>query len=280
MKFDVVIGNPPYNDVDDSNNQIYQHFWNLAFEVGDIIALVLPYTMISGLYKGNIDKVKVEEHIPQIVVVGVRERWFKFVGVDICFFICDKNQTNITTRVVNAIDNKEMVMDILTMPIDIVESAERISFAEKHFKGSNTICITTSDAGRNIAEGEGMFIYDNAKEKPKQIARPTKRFRGMVNEPFEPKVMFNIFSKGVEEEVVLDLEGDCLPSAKHNLFWVPCKTKEQAQELYTDITTSERARLYFDLWKGDRECIANYIRRVFNFNQIEGEPSQIEANIR
>ncbi len=264
-KFDVVVGNPPYNDTGDSNNQIYQHFWNLAFEIGDIVSLILPYTMLTGLEKGNIDKVKVSKHIPQFVKVGVREKWFKKVGGTICYFVCDKNQTNTISHVVNAKDGQEMDMDILTSPIDLVESAEKISFAKEHFKGGNDIQISSADAGKE-EEGDDMFVYGNAKEEPQKVAKPVKRFKGMVNEPFEPKVLFNIISKGAVEEIVLDLKGNCLPSKKHNMFWIPCGTAERAQELYDDLTTSERAKSYFKIWEGDRERIADYIRRVFKFS--------------
>ncbi len=187
------------------------------------------------------------------------------MGGTICYFVCDKNQTNTISRVVNAKDDQEMDMDILTSPIDLVESAEKISFAKEHFKRGNDIQISSADAGKE-EEGDDMFIYGNAKVEPQKIAKPVKRFKGMVNEPFEPKVLFNIISKGAVEEIVLDLKGNCLPSKKHNMFWIPCGTAERAQELYDDLTTSERAKSYFKIWEGDRERIADYIRRVFKFS--------------
>ena len=260
MKFDVVIGNPPYNQQGDSNNQLYQHFWNLAFKLGNITSLILPYNMISGLKKGNIDKVKVSHYIPQYICTGISQQYFKNIGVDILYFVCNKNINNNLCLVESKATGNTTEVDILTVPIDVYDSRDKVAYAKKHFKQFNDIPILTGDAGSEEVEGNDVVVYDNARKEPRNISLPDKKFK--IN-PYKPKVLFNIFSSGDEDEFVLDIKGNVLPSSKHNLFYVICDTTDRAKELYNDLN-SQRFKEYKTLFNS-RNVIYSYIQNVFTF---------------
>lgn len=256
MKFDVVIGNPPYNDSGDSNNQIYQHFWNLAFDLGRYVALVVPYNMLEGISKGNIDKVKVSTHIPQYVEIDITERYFKGRGVDILFFICDKEQKSKVSTLKTPSGSFEI--DIISESLKSYLSEESINYTQKHFKkvrGDRS--ISSADAGKE-AEGSEILVYDNVRGEPREIALPTKRFK---TDPYKPKVLFNIYNSGKPDEFILDTIGNVLPSNKHNLFFITFETSEEAQNFYNDLH-SERFLEYSRIFNS-RGVIQSYLNDVY-----------------
>jgi hypothetical protein len=58
MKFDAVVGNPPYQDEEETNNRktpIYPYFYESAFSIGDIAILISPARFLfdAGLTNKN-----------------------------------------------------------------------------------------------------------------------------------------------------------------------------------------------------------------------------------
>ena len=87
MKFDVVVGNPPYVA---NNAKIYQHFYNRAVNLltnNGLIAFVAPFAISRGFIGKKVGDVKLScQNLMVLNVNNIRDTYFPSVGIDnICF---------------------------------------------------------------------------------------------------------------------------------------------------------------------------------------------------
>jgi hypothetical protein len=113
MKFDVAIGNPPYQDPT-GQNTIYPKFYAKAIEVckpGGHIAMITPPAIIPGLWGvKNPDGIKMPEpiQIEYIKVGNVVKQFFPGVASDFCYFVL-KNSSPNNSQVTVVTDSGEVV---------------------------------------------------------------------------------------------------------------------------------------------------------------------------
>lgn len=117
LKFDVIIGNPPYQEEDGgaqaSARPIYQHFVRLSKELNpDLISLIIPtrwYTGGKGLDEFR-DEMLNDRHIRELHDWLTPENVFPNTNIrgGVCYFLWDKNYDNSTdlTKVVTYKNNK------------------------------------------------------------------------------------------------------------------------------------------------------------------------------
>ena len=92
-KFDVVVGNPPYQD-ETSNQKIYHRFYNKGLELCEpdgLLAFVTPLPMIKAIITGSFKgSVKVAPSKLQVVNYcrELKDKYFSSVGTSICYFVC------------------------------------------------------------------------------------------------------------------------------------------------------------------------------------------------
>lgn len=110
MKFDVVVGNPPYQDADDSGGALWSKFANKIFDDlvidGGYVALIHPPSFIgkhisSG--KGKSDYTTfANNQIDQIHILDDfnRSKHFTGVGTRICWYIARKQPPSSLTKIV------------------------------------------------------------------------------------------------------------------------------------------------------------------------------------
>ena len=132
MKFDVVVGNPPYQDPT-GQNTIYPKFYAKALEVckpNGHIAMITPPAIIPGLWGvKNPDGIKMPNpiQIEKIVVGNIVKDHFPGVASDFCYFLL-KNTTPNNTQVTVVTDSGTVVAagPIFPREVNNVEIAQKI----------------------------------------------------------------------------------------------------------------------------------------------------------
>jgi len=113
MKFDVVIGNPPYQDPT-GQNTIYPKFYGKAISVcqpNGCIAMITPPAIIPGLWGvKDPDGIKMPSpvQIEKIKVGASLKNFFPGVSSDFCYFIL-KNTSSDNTQVTVVTDSGEVI---------------------------------------------------------------------------------------------------------------------------------------------------------------------------
>ena len=105
MKFDVVIGNPPYQEMNENNKMsrsVYPDFVVSAKKISEIASLVMPARWMSGENgpyretQGFIDKMLEGDHIKSFDLYPNSTDLFNNVDIKggVCHFVWDKNYSN------------------------------------------------------------------------------------------------------------------------------------------------------------------------------------------
>lgn len=132
MKFDVVLGNPPYQDPT-GQNTIYPKFYAKALEVcksNGHIAMITPPAIIPGLWGvKNPDGIKMPApiQIEKIVVGNIVKEHFPGVSSDFCYFVLRNTAPN-NTQVAVVTDSGNVIAagPIFPKAVNNVDIAQRI----------------------------------------------------------------------------------------------------------------------------------------------------------
>lgn len=108
MKFDVIVGNPPYGkDTKAKRWTLWEEFVKKSMTLADTVAMVVPQSLTSpgntwGLVKSNCSVINVDV-----------SKHFN-VGSTFCYFIATPNQEQLTTKIITS--DKEYNIDIRKLP--------------------------------------------------------------------------------------------------------------------------------------------------------------------
>jgi site-specific DNA-methyltransferase (adenine-specific) len=103
MKFDVIVGNPPYNDSNNGNIPIYPQFVQKSLELADNVAMVIP-SAFAVSNERNGDKVRKLVATKQTSLVKfLPADTFKTANVETLYFVWQRDSEN-TTRIINGDD--------------------------------------------------------------------------------------------------------------------------------------------------------------------------------
>ena len=109
MKFDVVIGNPPYQRSDSKAKRwtLWEEFVNKSLDNGDNVAMIVPQSLTSP--GPTWDRIK--KHC-EILNIDVKKNFS--VGSTFCYFVVDQTQEFETTKIVSS--DGEFDVDIRDLP--------------------------------------------------------------------------------------------------------------------------------------------------------------------
>lgn len=177
MKFDIVIGNPPYQLENDNNNRktpIYNNFWDSAIEIADSVELITPARFLfdTGQTSSEWNKKMLEnEHLKVVLYEPESEKIFSNTdikgGVAICYYDKLQNFGKIGTFVSYPELNDILLRVRSKMPnftgIDSIASARGMyRFTQKFFN-------EYPDAVEILGSGTGNMITSNVFEKLPEI---------------------------------------------------------------------------------------------------------------
>ena len=201
LKFDVIIGNPPYQEMDGgaqaSASPIYQNFVQAAKELNPrYISLIMPsrwYTGGKGLDSFR-DEMLNDEHIRELHDWLTPEDIFPNTNIrgGVCYFLWDSEYNNKEklTRVVTH-ENNKVVSDVMRpMKIDNIEvfirdyraNAILMKIFEHQRNSNNNKWINEYVSARKPFGFGGNFTKDSKfKDKTKGLAYPVKCYgKGIV----------------------------------------------------------------------------------------------------
>ena len=116
--YDIVVGNPPYKKITKDNalltrykhlaynketNNIFSFFIEKSMQIGDIVSLVVPKSLINAPEFNLTRKLMSSKHISHILDFG--EKGFKGVKIETICFVIDKASKNKITRIESYITN-------------------------------------------------------------------------------------------------------------------------------------------------------------------------------
>lgn len=175
VKFDVIIGNPPYQEMDGgaqaSARPIYHHFVRLAKELNpDLITLIIPTRWyVGGKGLDDFRKEMLEDiHIRELHDWLTPEDIFPNTNIrgGVCYFLWDKNYNNSEslTRVVTY--EKDRVIEDIVRPIKIrgvdilIRDAKAIPILSKIFENENIETLDRHISPRKPFGFGGYFVND------------------------------------------------------------------------------------------------------------------------
>lgn len=183
LKFDVIIGNPPYQEMDggaqSSASPIYHHFVRLAKELHpEVVSLIIPTRWYSG-GKG-LDDFR-DEMLNDIHLRELHD-WLTPVDIfpntnirgGVCYFLWDKNYNNINnlTRVVTY-KNNEVIEDVVRpMKVEgadtFIRDGKSVPVLAKVFSDENTDIMLNYISPLRPFGYRGYFVKDE-KFRPSKL---------------------------------------------------------------------------------------------------------------
>jgi hypothetical protein len=218
MKFDLVIGNPPYKDKN-SKNAIYPYFLNTGLKLvkpEGRVMMITPRAIVQGFVKGRTDGIKLLSLSVKIVSLksSIRDA-FPGIGSDFCWFVV--TPTLKTNDTVFRTDTGDIVCESLPKVIPMITNAHSLSIFSKCFDNGNSIRLSTSD----IASGGGF------KECPDGTALAIRTINAdgsldtyRVDTSHRSYGKSKIFFSMLGKKVFVDRTGEHVPGKEHLMVWV------------------------------------------------------------
>jgi len=294
MKFDVVVGNPPFKDPR-GKNAIYQHFYNKSYSVvkqDGYVALVTPPTLFPGLFGHKVDGTNMlRAGTVHMVSKGTRvQKHFPNIGVPIGYSVVQKT-TEVKDDYLEITDESTIRHDVYTMLQLQKYVADPVvkSIVNKCFdsSGPNNYNGTSADIGKigksftedsngnftaiaTIKAGNNPVTYqvEVTKEKLAQLKKKNKDFN-----PSGPK--FIVAMLGTSH--IIDYNGTMLsgsqthPLGGHGVITYCTSTAKEAETL-RDLCASDLCKFFKVITQESRSPYAKflkYLKRVDLSNPVD-----------
>ena len=271
MKFDVVVGNPPYQDLA-GQNTIYPKFYAKAISVcntGGHVAMITPPAIIPGLWGvKDPDGIRMPDpiQIEKIKVGNVVKDFFPGVSSDFCYFIL-KNISPNNTQVTVITDSGEVVAagPIFPREVNNVSIAQSIlnkcfSFYKDPYKstsGDHGKSAKFDPAGIDLAV-EAISTSGNVRTRPITWLKKHDHYnRPKVIIPMYGKVAVvdyshKLVSAGQEKTATGKLTG-------HNIITVLTQNNDESESL-VQILESRLQRFFNTVTCETRAPYVNFLK--------------------
>lgn len=271
MKFDVVIGNPPYQDPA-GQNTIYPKFYAKAIEVckpDGMIAMITPPAIIPGLWGvKNPDGIKMPDpiQIEKIKVGNVVKDFFPRVASDFCYFIL-KNVTPDNGQITVITDSGEVIASGPIFPREATNVAIAQSILNKAFSFyKDPYKATSGDHGKSAKFDpngtefavEAISTSGEVRTRPVTWNKPHDHFN-------KPKVIMPMYGK----IAVVDYSHRLVSAAQektstgkltgHNVMTVLTKSDFESESL-VQILDSRIQRFFNSVTCETRSPYVNFLK--------------------
>lgn len=196
MKFDAVVGNPPYQEENGNTRKppIYHLFYDIAFRLAPIVTLITPARFLFGAGQTPQSwnkKMLSDRHFQVIKYFDTSKDVFDSVDIKGGIVITMRN-SNIDTGSIGVftpyVELNSIMKTLLNNGYDISKSVATIVSSRGNYRFTRTFFIGHPCAHKRLGEGTGNMIASNALELLPEafIMLPNKstqyyRFIGRVN---------------------------------------------------------------------------------------------------
>lgn len=196
MKFDAVVGNPPYQEENGNTRKppIYHLFYDIAFRLAPIVTLITPARFLFGAGQTPQSwnkKMLSDRHFQVIKYFDTSKDVFDSVDIKGGIVITMRN-SNIDTGSIGVftpyVELNSIMKTLLNNGYDISKSVATIVSSRGNYRFTRTFFIDHPCAHKRLGEGTGNMIASNALELLPEafIMLPNKstqyyRFIGRVN---------------------------------------------------------------------------------------------------
>jgi len=173
MKFDVVIGNPPYQRSDSKAKRwtLWEEFLNKSFELSDTVLMIVPQSLTSP--GSSWDAIKDNTHV---INIDIKDH-FMNVGSYFCYFVYDKTRPVKKTKLISS-DGifQKNIKQLPCLPVQINDHTLRLLDAlmkriPRNWKRGE---LHTSNKSKFSDKGKYAVIHTNAQTLATNIEHENK----------------------------------------------------------------------------------------------------------
>ena len=261
--FDVVIGNPPFQDADD--NPLYYKIYNIAVSLlksDGKLAFISPEAMALGLETGTIKGChSVEQREIEHINISqeIKDKYFPKVGSSFCYFIVKNTPKTDSKYSITTPDGSSIISKM--NPLQTTDnSAIATSIIDKCFTFKKNYYNTVwNTAGNAKKEANGthkvvvQFDENNVMNTYNVTHTKNHKFVGM------PKV----FITGFGNRAMVCYDHDIVCAKEKNLVTVPTDSDEAGEKLVHLLESNLRKWFAGITTRGDRVAF------IMHFNGVE-----------
>jgi len=271
MKFDVVIGNPPYQDPA-GQNTIYPKFYAKAIYVckpDGHIAMITPPAIIPGLWGvKDPDGIKMPEpiQIEKIKVGNVVKQFFPGVSSDFCYFVL-KNSTPDNSQVTVVTDSGQVVAAGPIFPREVNNVVIAQSILNKCFSFyKDPYKATSGDHGKSAKfDPAGTDLVVEAISTTGEVRTRTATWLKAHDHYNRPKVIMPMYGK----VAVVDYSHKLVSAAQektatgkltgHNIMTVLTNSNDESESL-VQLLESRLQRFFNTVTCETRSPYVNFLK--------------------